>query len=445
MLSHQAGSGALVSGARCSKEHLVESRHHALPPLAGLFPSTYYGWVIAGATGVIMFATVGVGFYAMAVLIDGLPEAKGFTRAQVAGPTSFYFVLQGLLGPLVGRVVDRHGSRGVIICGTVLLSAGLLLLGGVDEAWQLWPTYCAMSLGFSLCAAIPTNALLARWFIGLRARALAFAHSGVSLGGILVTPIATWVLHQHGVGAATSLLSGIALGVAVPAAWFALSQDPRDHGLEPDGGATRPRESELLSESYQRAAWSTREALGTHAFWIVALAFSLVLFGQQGLLIHEVALVHERTGSSQAGAFAVSLTALGSVTGRLIVGMFADRFPKQRVAFGVMMFQALALWIFAQATGLPGLYASALMFGITIGNVFMLQSLIVGEFYGMTSFGAVFGALIFVTQIAGGLGPWGLAQMNELLGGYGETLQTLALVAAAGACVIAFATPPSRE
>jgi MFS family permease len=422
----------------------VSTRDAPLPAIAGLFPGTYYGWVVAAAAGVIMFATVGVGFYAMAVLIDGLPDAKGFTRAQVAGPTSLYFVLQGLLGPVVGRVVDRRGSRGVIICGAVALAFGLLLLGQVTEAWQLWPIYFVMATGFSLCAAIPTNALLARWFIGLRARALAYAHSGVSLGGIAVTPAATFVLHHYGLGAATSLLAGIAVGLAVPVAWFALAKDPRDHGLAPDGGAARLRDSAQLSEAYQREAWTTREALAVPAFWILALSFSLVLFAQQGLLIHEVALVHERTGTAQAGAFAVSLTALASVSGRLVVGTFADRFDKQRLALGVMAFQALTLVVFAQAEGLVSLYVSAVLFGLTIGNVFMLQSLLVGEFFGMTSFGRVFGALLFVTQVAGGFGPWGLAQLNEGLGGYAGSLRVAAVVAGLGAIAIAFAKPPKR-
>ncbi|MCH2409485.1 hypothetical protein MK292_01450, partial [Myxococcota bacterium] len=82
--------------------------------------------------------------------------------------------------------------------------------------------------------------------------------------------------------------------------------------------------------------------------------------------------------------------------------------------------------------------------GCTIGNVFMVQSLLIGEFFGFASFGTVFGMLIFITQIAGGMGPWGLTKLNQILGGYGPSLQLLAGLVVAGAVIILTAKAPLR-
>jgi len=426
------------------KEGTTEVQEQPLPVLARFFPNVFYGWVITGSVALVMFATVGVGFYSMGVFLDGLPGERGFSPVEVAAPTSLFFILQGVLGPPVGRLVDRRGPRDPIMAGAVLMSLSLLLLGQVDQAWQLWPVYTLMAVGFSLSSSVATGALLMRWFTQLRARAMAISHTGVSAGGMVVTPLAVYVLHAHGVELATWLLAALVVGIALPMVYFAISADPRPHGLRADGGAASLRDSKLLTESYQRDPWTPRETLVTQTFWVMAVAFSLVLFAQHCVLLHEVALVHERTGSAQAGAFAVTLTAFASAASRLVVGSFADRFDKQKLAGAVMLVQAVSLWLMAGAESLAGLYACALLFGFTIGNIFMLQSLLVGEFFGFASFGTAFGMLTFVTQIAGGLGPWGLTQLNAALGGYGPSLQVLACMVVAGSLVVLLARAPSR-
>jgi hypothetical protein len=109
-----------------------------------------------------------------------------------------------------------------------------------------------------------------------------------------------------------------------------------------------------------------------------------------------------------------------------------------------MITQAVSLLLFSQVVSTFHIYACALLFGFTIGNVFMLQSLLIGEFFGFASFGTVFGMLIFITQIAGGMGPWALTKLNQILGGYGPSLQLLACLVALGALIIMCARPPFR-
>ena len=50
-----------------------EAKNIPLPRIAALFPDIFYGWVITGALALVMFSTVGVGFYSMGVFLDGLP------------------------------------------------------------------------------------------------------------------------------------------------------------------------------------------------------------------------------------------------------------------------------------------------------------------------------------------------------------------------------------
>lgn len=415
-----------------------------LPRVASLFPDIFYGWIITGALALVMFSTVGVGFYSMGVFLDGLPNQKGFSPLEVAAPTSFYFILNGLFGPLVGRLVDSYGPRGALMSGAVVMSCSLVLLGNVEVLWQLWLVYSLMAIGFSLSSTVTTNAIMVRWFTNSRAKALAVSHSGISVGGILITPMATYLIVQYGIEFTSLILALLVIGVALPVTYIAVSADPRSHGLAPDGNANHEGQNRMLSEEYQSEPWKPKEVIRSRTFWIIASAFSLVLFAQHCLLLHEVSLIHERSGSAQIGAFAVTLTAFASAVSRLIVGSFADRFDKRRLSALVMITQAVSLWLFSEVASTVHIYGCALLFGFTIGNVFMLQSLLIGEFFGFASFGTVFGMLIFITQIAGGMGPWALTKLNEIFGGYGPSLQLLACLVALGALIIMCARAPVR-
>ena len=83
----------------------------------------------------------------------------------------------------------------------------------------------------------------------------------------------------------------------------------------------------------------------------------------------------------------MSATAAGSIVARLVVGRFADRWSKRRLGSVLMLMQASALLMFAGSTQPWMMLCASLLFGATIGNLFMLQSLIVGEMFGLKSFG----------------------------------------------------------
>ena len=414
-----------------------------LPAIHRLFPNVYYGWVVAFGCGALSFATVGIGFYGMAVFLDGL-TAVGLSKTEVAGPTSLYFMTSGVAGIFVGRFVDRHGARGCILGGALVMAACLVAIGRVTEARSLWLIYPVMALGFAASTSIPANAIVARWFVGLRARAMSVSHSGVSLGGIVLVPWATGLIASAGLQTTGIALAAVLLCVALPVTIFVLRFDPADHGLEPDGlgDTVSARANPLLDLAAQTRTWTSRQALATRTFWLLALAFGLILFCQQGALVHEISLLRERTGDPRAGALAVSVTAAASVAARLVVGSFADRIPKRGLTALLMAIQGVALFGFAFAPDLPALYASAVVFGFTIGNVYMLQSLLVGEFYGFASFGSVLGLLNLITQVMGGLGPVMLGLMHSELGGYGPALRVLAVLAFMAAAVIWQVRPP---
>lgn len=410
-----------------------------LPRLATLAPRVFYGWWVALGGCLISLVCAGIGFYSQGVLLDALCADRGWPRANVSGASGLYFVVSGFAGLAVGRAIDRFGARAFIAFGAVLLALSLAAIGRVESQGMLYVWFPLMAIGVSLAGPVPTSSIVTRWFVAQRARAMTVSQTGVSLGGILLVPLATWMIHAHGLPAAMTALAAIVVGVALPVVAFVLRSDPFRHGLAPDGGAVADPENGGPRPTER--AYRTRDALRTASFWGIMLAFGIGLFAQVGFLAHQLAWLRERIGPREA-ALAVSATAFGSVVGRFVVGPIADRVEKRKIGVCLFFVQAVATLAFAHAPGPLSAAAASFVFGLTMGNIFMMQPLLVGEFYGVLAFASVLGALQLGTQLASGLGPYAVGLAYDRLGGYRHAFEGLAFLAIAAGLVLSRVRAP---
>jgi MFS family permease len=147
-------------------------------------------------------------------------------------------------------------------------------------------------------------------------------------------------------------------------------------------------------------------------------------------------------GSRSEAAFALSLTALGSIIARLIVGTFADAVDKRWLTVVLFVVQASAILLIVYFENIAMTWVLTLVFGFTIGNVYMMQSLMVGEIFGIVSFGAVFGLISFAGMVGSGGGPFFVGILEDATGGYTVPFTVTAIVTYAAALVVLFARPP---
>jgi MFS family permease len=386
----------------------------------------FYGWVVVGGSALQSAVGVGVGFYTLTVLLDALVEQRGWSRDAVSGASTLYFLMSALSGTLVGRLVDRFGARRFITAGVLLMSAALIWVGRIRDPAQLFLAYPAMGLGLALLGGIPLNAIIARWFVEKRSLALSLSQTGVSVGGVVIVPFATWLFHVHGLEFGTAVLALLVLVGSLPVIYFVLRFDPLRHGLAPDGVDPAAR-LHRPSDAVATRRWRTRELLRTQAFWILAVVYSLVLFGQQGVLVHQLTYLRERLGPGLA-SLAVATSPAMSIVGRLIAGHLADRVDKRTVVVALGFIQAAGLLLLSVSSGPMGLCAGSALFGLTIGSFFMMQALMVADLFGVASFGSVSGLLGLVVQTFGALGPLAIAWLAGRLGeGYPLVLLGLGL------------------
>jgi sugar phosphate permease len=422
----------------------------ALPRVARLLPpDLYYGWAVAVGCSFLMLVGVGVGYYGLAVFLRPLQEVHGWSNAVVSGATGLYFSLSGITGAVVGGRIDRRGPKPFMLVGSVLIGLSVTLIGYVDEVWQLFAVYGVLAVAFGLATSVSVNAVMTRWFVTRRAQAMSISSTGISVGGMVLAPLGSKLIDVGGLELATPVMGLLVVCVALPVILFVIVADPAEVGLAPDGpagrrsraGSAAPRAS--LSDAVQRRVWTRATAARTPAFWVLLVAFGIVLTAQTGFVIHQISFLEARVGSRSTAALALSVTAFGSIVARLVVGSFADRIDKKGLTIFLFVLQASAVLGVVATSNVVVTYLLTLVFGFTIGNVYLMMSLLVGEVFGTVSFGAVFGLVSLVGQTGSGLGPFVVGWLEDRSGGYSTPFAITAVATLVAAVVVAALRPPA--
>ncbi len=419
------------------------SRRHT-PPAARVLPERwFYGWYIAIACALLMFVGVGVGYYGLPIFLQPLRDAHGWSTTQVSWAPTIYFCVSGLTSAIVGPYVDRKGPTTFMVVGTLINGVSAALIGLVDELWQLYVVYFVFAVAFGMSSSIAVNAIMTRWFVRKRALAMSISSTGVSLGGVVLAPVASKLIDVGGLELATPVLGALVIIVALPVIFAEIVFEPREMGLEPDGGPgdTPASDASRQAMAVQYRTWTRSEAMRTVGFWGILVAFLLVLVAQTGYIVHQVSFLEERLGSRSAAAFTLSVTALGSIIARLAVGMFADNVDRRLLTVILFLVQGSCILLIINTESVPATWVLTLVFGLTIGNVYMMQSLLVGEIFGMVSFGAVFGLISLAGQVGSGLGPIGVGAIHDATDGYTVPFTITALLTYASAIAVLFARP----
>src|ERR1700728_3283647 len=76
-------------------------------------------------------------YYLPAILADPIARDLGVSSNWIFAAFSGSLVISALLGPRVGRQIDRVGGRQILCVSNAVLAAGLALLGASTSVWMM--------------------------------------------------------------------------------------------------------------------------------------------------------------------------------------------------------------------------------------------------------------------------------------------------------------------
>src|SRR3954471_2154208 len=99
-----------------------------------------YGWVMVAVGGLMGCVAVGA-MMSLAVFLQPITAATGWSRAAVSSAMTLSFLVMGAAGFGWGALNDRYGTRPVVLAGSVLLGLGLVRAGRAASPMQFVLAY----------------------------------------------------------------------------------------------------------------------------------------------------------------------------------------------------------------------------------------------------------------------------------------------------------------
>lgn len=366
-------------------------------------------------------------FFSFTIFFIPLIEEFRWSRGVTAGAFSLATLIQGVLSPGIGLLVDRIGARRVILVGAVLLSGALILASRIQSVWQLYLVIGVVAAaGVTAVGWVPCGALLAGWFSDQRGRVLGLAFSGMGVGVLVVGPLAQWLIDQVGWRQAYVILGGGTLVCLGPLLWFGIVEHPRARSHGAAQGLQPPEGIGLFA------------ALSTRAFWGLFFAYFFTPLAVFPVFTHQVAFAVDGGFSAMFVAGIFGLVGFMSTVGRIGFGVISDRIGREWAAtlsFGCTAAGTGSLLLLEVSPHAGWLYAYALLFGLGFGARGPIITAMAAELFAGRRFGAIYGVMNLASGCGGAMGPWFGGFVHDLTGSYrGAFLAALGFCGVAVAC-----------
>ncbi len=394
--------------------------------------------VVAGCF-LVLTINAGLVFYGLSVYLNAFSKEQDWPLRNISFAVTIFFVIGGLFGLVAARLIERFDVRAVIVAGALIAGGALAFVGSVNEQWQLYVVYSVFAVGYALCGLVPTTTVVTRWFHQRRSVALSVASTGLSVGGIVLTPFAKRLIDDHGLSATTPWLGLFFVVTMVPATLLLVRPDPVADGFAPDGERLAAGESAPEATGVPAA-----EAMRTRFYRCVTVGYVLALGSQVGGIQQLVKLVEERTDERTA-QFAITALAATSVVARLIGGRLVAVIDMMRFTVIVAIVQTLALVGVGLSQSVVPLYASIILFGLTIGNLLMMQPLLIAQRFGVLDYPKIFGRSQAVAIVGVAGGPLVIGWLYDVFGSYERPYLAAAGLCGLGVLVLAMGGSATAE
>ncbi|MCG2778719.1 MAG: MFS transporter, partial [Desulfobacterales bacterium] len=123
----------------------------------------FYGWWIVLACFFIGLYVGGVVFYGFTAFFEPIREEFGWSYTQISFAASLRGLEMGFIAPLVGFLVDRFGSRKLILYGTITVGLGLIFLSLTQSLAMFYVSFLLVAFGAGGCTVVVTKKRHRTW------------------------------------------------------------------------------------------------------------------------------------------------------------------------------------------------------------------------------------------------------------------------------------------
>ncbi|HWB48293.1 MAG TPA: MFS transporter [Stellaceae bacterium] len=364
-----------------------------------------------GSTQTLAWAS---SYYLPAILGAPIAAALGLSPSVFFGIFSIALLGSAAAGPAVGRIIDRHGGRGVLAVSNAVLALGLVLLARAESVAGLVVAWIPLGAGITMGLYDPAFATLTRLY-GHEARN---PITGITLiAGFASTvgwPVSAFMLHHYGWREACLVWAALNLFVCLPANLLLIPKAPPEvpqTGRRAEADAAEPPRAAML---------------------VLAFFFSTAWFVTGAMAAHLPRLLQAAGASPTEAVAAAALVGPAQVAARLVeFGLLRRVHPLISARLAALMHPLGALAL--TASGPFGIAGFALLHGAGNGMITIAKGTLPLAIFGPHGFGLRSGVLSAPARITQSAAPF-------LFGLLLDNIGAGAVALSAGVMLTAFAS-----
>lgn len=184
------------------------------------------GWKIVASLFLTLFVVWGGGINTGAVFFPALLKHFSWSRAHLSTLGSAGAIAAGLVGPLIGSLLDRFEARRVMVAGTLATAIAFLAASRVNSYIALLLANLVIAIGVTAATVIPCSLIVSNWFGARRGLALGVTFAGTSMGGMFMTMVSNYAIASGGWRAGYVTLAIPMIVVVIPVLLLAVRSRP---------------------------------------------------------------------------------------------------------------------------------------------------------------------------------------------------------------------------
>ncbi|HZP20458.1 MAG TPA: MFS transporter [Bauldia sp.] len=330
----------------------------------------------------------------MGFFLTPMTRDNGWGREIFALAIAIQNLAWGAAQPFVGMIADRLGTGRVLVGGSLLYAAGLLLMT-VSSDPVSFQFSAGLVVGLGIAGSSFTMALAAfARLLPEHMRTLAFGlgTAAGSAGQFIFAPLGQAFIQAHGWKTALFLLAASCLLVPV-FAWF-IRGKPK----------ARPVQAGQADQSIVQAL---REAFGHRSYQLLVAGFFVCGFQIAFTTVHLPAYLNDIGIPAVYGGWSIALIGGFNIVGSISAGLLSGRMPKRWLLAFIYLARALAIAVYVV---LPPSVPSTLVFSAVMGLLWLSTvpptQQLVAVMFGTRYLATLFGFVFFSHQVGSFLGVW---------------------------------------
>jgi MFS family permease len=389
--------------------------------------------LLSRPAGVVVACTVGnaVSVTPMVYTVFGMfliPIATefGWPRSAVSFVLLILAVASAASYPVIGRIIDRHGARRIMLAGNVMFAASVALVALVPDR----PTFYLVYALIGVTAAIPSSVMFTKVIVGWFDR-----HRGLFLGvaggvgngtGAAIAPLYVHLLMSEfgWRGAFVGLALAIVL-IGFPVLYLLLHDAPRA----------------AVAQEPADAGMTFSEARRTGVFWSIVAAVTLGAGCVTAVFAHVVPMLMDRGIGIEIATTVLATFSMVTAAWQTGVGYLLDRIPKPWIAAPFYLATIAGLVLLETAEEFSLLLAAGFLMGLGLGTEYGILPYFLSRYFGLRHYGAISGTVYGVIVLTQGIAPFLMDVVFDVTGNYELALATIGAGLLVSATLIARLKP----